>query len=168
LKIRGLSCVANLPLSIAERQREQFIKTISPAIPSQLDIEIEVLSASSPGTGTFIHITAQFENSIAGFTALGERGKKAEAVGEEAGTAFLRYYGTDGALDPHLSDQITIYLSLAQGVSEFSTSEITRHLLTNLWILNKFTGLEYKISGEEGRPGIINLQGINAVKNKSN
>jgi RNA 3'-terminal phosphate cyclase (ATP) len=168
LKIRGLSCVANLPLSIAERQREQFIKTISPAIPSQLDIEIEVLSASSPGTGTFIHITAQFENSIAGFTALGERGKKAEAVGEEAGTAFLRYYGTDGALDPHLSDQITIYLSLAQGVSEFSTSEITRHLLTNLWVLNKFTGLAYKISGEEGRPGIINLQGINAVKNKSN
>ncbi len=160
LKIRGLSCVANLPLSIAERQKEGFIKTIGNAIPSKHEIDIETLSVKSLGPGTFIHITAEFENSIAGFTALGEKGKKAETVGEEAGTSFLRYYETSGALDPHLADQIIIYLGIAEGISEFTTSEITRHLLTNLWVLNKFTGLEYKISGEEGRPGIINIQGM--------
>jgi len=159
LKIRGLSCVANLPLSIAERQKEGFIRTISNALPSKPDIDIEILSVKSPGPGTFIHITAQFENSIAGFTALGEKGKKAEKVGEEAGTSFLRYYETGRALDPNLADQIILYLGLAGGVSEFTTSEITRHLLTNLWVLNRFTGLEYEISDEEGKEGIVKIKG---------
>lgn len=159
-KIKGLSGVANLPITIAERQKDGFIKAFTNALPSPVDIEIETLVIKSSGSGTFIHITAEFENSVAGFTALGEKGKRAEAVGEEAASAFLRYFATGASLDPHLADQIIIYLSLIEGISEFSTSEITEHLLTNLWILNKFTEVEYKISGDKGGAGIVRISGI--------
>lgn len=158
LNITGYSGVGNLPLSIAERQKKAALDKIHSGMPDiSCPESLEILNAETPGQGTFIFIKSKFENSLAGFTAIGERGKRAETVGEEAAGEFLQYYSTNGALDQHLTDQIVPYLSLCESGSIFTTSCITRHLLTNLWVVGLFHEYSYSIEGETGKTGTVKI-----------
>ena len=74
-QIRGLSAVANLPDSVAQRQRDQALTRLS-GQASPCAIEIERLPA--PSRGTVLLLLAEFEHSQACFFALGARGKRAE------------------------------------------------------------------------------------------
>jgi RNA 3'-terminal phosphate cyclase (ATP) len=121
------------------------------------EVGINLLGVPTPGQGTFFFLRGLAEHAVAGFTSLGERGKRAESVGSEAAEEFLRHHATDAALDPHLADQIVLYLSLCGEESEFSTSSITQHLLTNLWVLGSFRDFRYAIDGEPGNPGRIRI-----------
>src|SRR3990172_9410640 len=94
--IRGYSAVGNLPLSIAERQRKALIEKITAVVGDVVSPgNFELLAVPTPGQGTFVYLQAESENSVAGFTALGQRGKRAEAVGEETASDFLQYYATN-------------------------------------------------------------------------
>jgi RNA 3'-terminal phosphate cyclase (ATP) len=155
-RIEGLSGVGNLPISIAERQRDAALKMLA---PHGIDAAIETISVQTPGQGTFIFLKAEMDHCIAGFSSLGERGKKAELVGEEAAKGFLDYYVKDSCLDHHLADQFVLYLALAKEESSFTTTEISSHLLTNLWVMEKFLGIHYTVEGEKGRPGKVTIKG---------
>jgi RNA 3'-terminal phosphate cyclase (ATP) len=154
-KLRGISGVGNLPLSIAERQKDAALKILA---SEGLKAEIETLSVLTPGQGTFMFLGAETDYCIAGFSSLGERGKRAELVGEETAKKFLSYYSTPPCLDHHMADQIVLYLAIAQGESSFTTSEISNHLLTNLWAIDKFLGIQYVIEGEIGKPGRVTIK----------
>jgi len=153
-KVYGLSGVGNLPLSIAERQKNAALTIL---ISQGINAEIETISVSTPGQGTFMFLEAATENCLAGFSSLGERGKKAELVGEEAAKKFLDYYSTSACLDRHLADQIVLYLGVAKGESSFTTAEISGHLLTNLWVIKEFLGIQYAVEGEIGKPGKVTI-----------
>jgi RNA 3'-terminal phosphate cyclase (ATP) len=151
-KLKGLSGVGNLPISIAERQREAALRVIA---SEGLEAEIDTLSVPTPGQGTFIFLEVETDNCLAGFSSLGERGKRAEVVGNEVAQKFLNYYSTEACLDHNMADQIVLYLAIAQEESSFTTSEISNHLLTNLWVIEKFLNARYVVEGEIGRPGKI-------------
>ena len=159
LGLRGFSGVGNLPLSIADRQRTALIEKLrSGTVGAERAAEVEVMNAPTPGQGTFVFLKAETENSLAGFTALGERGKKAELVGEEAAGEFLQYFDTGAALDPYLADQIVLYLSMCKEESFFTTSRVTQHLKTNLWAISLFHEFGYSVDGEVGTPGKVRIQ----------
>jgi RNA 3'-terminal phosphate cyclase (ATP) len=149
-KLSGISAVANLPLTIAERQRDKAIKTLQ---SSGFSPEIEIIQVPSKGKGTFFFLLAEFENSPAGFSSLGEMGKKAEIVAEEACQDFLNFISTQATVEKHLADQLIPYLALAQGESFFTVSSISQHLLTNIWVVQKFLPVSVTIRGELGKVG---------------
>ncbi len=153
LSVKGCSGVSNLPPGIAQRQRRSALEILESLSP-----EIEVIEAPSAGKGTFIFLKAVAEKGMAGFSSLGQRGKRAEDVGAEAARALLKHLETGAALDPHLADQAVPYLALAREGSSFSTSEITGHLLTNLHVTSLFTGAAYRVEGPPGRPGSVHLE----------
>jgi RNA 3'-terminal phosphate cyclase (ATP) len=156
LGIAGTSAVGRLPRSIAERQRKAATETIRSGIgEAEVGVRIDLLEAPTPGPGTFLFLHAASENAAAGFTSIGAIGKRAEAVGEEAAAEFLHYHSTGSALDAHLPDQIVLYLSLCAEKSVFTTSRITQHLLTNLWVMELFHAFTYSIEGEPGKPGRV-------------
>jgi RNA 3'-terminal phosphate cyclase (ATP) len=173
LKLAGYSAVGNLPLSIAERQRRGCLEKMNmggfemsgnmPELLSEqkadnrVPLDINVISVSTIGQGTFIFLRSESENSVAGFTSLGERGKRAETVGEEAATEFLEYYSTGAALDSHMANQIVLYLSLSGEESVFTTSCITQHLMTNLWAIGLFHDYRYTVEGEVGKAGKVKI-----------
>jgi len=134
-RLWGLSATSNLPDHIGERQRQRVIETLQ---QHGLKPHIQLVRAPSPGPGTCVIIFAHCEHSTAGFTAYGQRGKPAEKVAEEACQAFLRWYKSNAAVDPHLADQLVLPLALAEGPSAFTTSEITNHLRTNIWVVEHF------------------------------
>ena len=156
VRINGLSAVCHLPLSIAERQRDAALQVLGQEkdLPQ---VEIVVSEVSGPGLGTFLFLAMERHGCLAGCTALGARGKPAETVGREAATEMVRHLATRAALDPHLADQVIPYLALSRGESTFTTSCITPHLLTNLWVVGLFLSIRYRISGEEGEPGLVRI-----------
>jgi RNA 3'-terminal phosphate cyclase (ATP) len=68
------------------------------------------------------------EGANAGFSSLGERGKKAEEVAEEAVDSLKEYVDSEGCIDPHLADQLIPFISLGRENSSFITTRITEHL----------------------------------------
>jgi RNA 3'-terminal phosphate cyclase (ATP) len=154
--VYGFSGVGNLPLTIAERQKNAALAVLA---SQGINAGIETISVSTLGQGTFIFLGAETENCLAGFSSLGERGKKAELVGEEAAKKFLDYYSASACLDRNLADQIVLYLAISKGESSFTTAEISGHLLTNLWVIQKFLGIRYTIEGETGKPGRVTIEG---------
>ena len=114
------------------------------------------------GQGTFIFLRTDRERCPAGFSAIGARGKPAEKVGEEAARAFLGYAASGACLEPHLADQIALYLAMTKGTSAFTTSAITQHLLTNLQVIERFLGISYTIEGDLDKPGKVVITGHSA------
>jgi RNA 3'-terminal phosphate cyclase (ATP) len=152
IRIWGLSAVSNLPLSIAERQRSEGLKELKAL---SMDTDIEIISAPSHGKGTFFFIVAEYEGIKAGFSALGAIGKPAEEVAREACRAFLEYHDSNGAVEPHLADQLIPYMALAGGPSSFTTTRITRHLLTNVWTVRQLMDVDIRVEGQEGGGGKV-------------
>ncbi len=153
--IRGISAVTNLPLHIAGRQRQACLQRLS---RQGYAAHMESDAVGGPGAGSFVFLRIETDTLLAGFSALGARGKRAEAVGIDAAEQAIRHLATGACLDPHLADQIVLYLAVAPGASVFTTSRITEHLLTNLWTIQRFVGLEYTVDGTKGRPGTIALK----------
>jgi RNA 3'-terminal phosphate cyclase (ATP) len=145
-------------LSIAQRQKTAAERALASA---GLAVSIETISVASFGPGTFIFLKPEEDGCLAGFSSIGERGKRAEKVGGEAASALLEYGATRACMDPHLGDQIALYLAMAQGKSEFTTSSITQHLLTNLQVIQHFLGISYTVDGKPGEPGRVTISGHN-------
>jgi RNA 3'-terminal phosphate cyclase (ATP) len=150
LRVRGLSASSNLPKHIRVRQEKAALQTLR---SNGVNVRFEVRDAPSKSTGTVVFLWGEFEHALAGFTSLGERGKPAERVAEEAANELLEYLHGDAALDRYLADQVVLPLALAAGESHFTTGRVTQHLLTNAWVVNQFYPGRVRVEGEEGEPG---------------
>lgn len=153
-KIRGLSAISNLPKHIAERQRGQALKRIQ----GELNINAEIAlhyDTSSIGQGSFLFLLIEHEKTISGFSSIGARGKSAERVADEAVEAIKDFLGSEGCIDPHLADQLVPFMALAKGNSSLTTTQMTDHLLTNLWVTNHFLEVKIQKWGGKGRPGRV-------------
>ncbi|HBA90022.1 MAG TPA: RNA 3'-phosphate cyclase [Geobacter sp.] len=157
LRVSGCSAVGNLPRSIAERQLASALSLLQGELGRDLAVQVDIRELQVYGQGTFIFLAGEYEQGRAGFTALGARGKPAEQVGEEAAREFLEHHHSGLPIDPHLADQLVLYLARAQGRSTFATSRITRHLETNLQVAGLFLELQTHITGEEGEPGTVTI-----------
>ena len=135
LRIRGASAVANLDEEIAERQRRAAVDRLGRRCR---DLQIGIERLPSRVQGTCIVLVAEFERARLVSTALGKLGKRAEEVGRGAAGELERMLDTEGAVDPHLADQLVLPLALAEGASEFRVCEATQHLRTNLEVVRRF------------------------------
>jgi len=156
-RITGMSGVARLPLSIAERQRSSALKLLA---GKQLAAEIALATVAAKSPGTFIFLKSEQGEWPAGFTGLGARGKSAELVGQEAGQDLLQHLAAQACLDPHLADQLVVYLALAHGSSSFTTSRLSTHLLTNLQVVEQILGCFCQVRGEVDKPGEVVIHGV--------
>jgi RNA 3'-terminal phosphate cyclase (ATP) len=145
-RIHGTAGVANLRDDIARRMRDRALARLQ---TRGLSAEIELAHWPSPGQGAALALTAEYETGIpATFVGLGERGKPSEGVADEAVDQLLAFTAVEcAAVDPHSGDQILLPLALAAGRSEFTVSEVTEHLRTNVETIRSF--LDRKITIEE-------------------
>ena len=154
LEIRGISAVANLARNIATRQRRQVIGRLGRRFPLN---DIRILDISAPSPGTFILLLAEFEKSQVCYFALGQKGKSAESVADEAIRKFEAFFATDAVIDQYMADQLLLPLAAASGNSEFRTSEVTQHLITNAQVIQAFLPVEIDIQGPIGEAAIVKV-----------
>ncbi|MDH7485800.1 MAG: RNA 3'-terminal phosphate cyclase [Anaerolineae bacterium] len=156
-RLWGLSATSNLPTHVRERMRKRALERL---LPAGVRAEIELVDAPSPGPGAGLFLFAEYEGVAselvtAGFSGFGRQGKPAEAVADEAVEAFLAYHQSGAPVDPHLADQLILPLALSGGAAIFRTSEVTRHLLTSVWVVGQFLDVEVRVEGEMGQAGLV-------------
>jgi len=159
-----LSALSNLKRSIAVRQANQAVNRLLGMGFRQSEIEVEIRELPSPSTGTILFIAAEFENTIAGFSSLGELGKPAEKVADEAVDEFAQYWRTDAPVDKHLADQLVLFMALAEGKSVIKTSALTQHTLTHIWVVEQFLPVRFEVQGNLGEPAIVRVEGVGFLR----
>ena len=157
LGIRGISAIADLPREIAERQRNQALKRLD-ELPDSPECVIEITSLPTRSKGTLLLLLAEFEQGRACFFALGARGKRADKVADEAVDALVGFLATDATVDQHIADQLLLPLALADSGSEFITSRVTGHLMTNAGVIRQFLQVDIRIDADCGAPSRVNIE----------
>jgi RNA 3'-phosphate cyclase len=158
LRISGYSAVANLPLSIAERQKRQALgRLLKRPWQKTPEIHIKILELPSPVKGTFLLLLAEFEGGRCCYYGLGALGKPAERVADEAVDALSTFLASGAAVDEHLADQLLLPLCLARGTSSLHVAQISQHLLTNAEVVRLFLPHAIEIQGELGQAGMVHV-----------
>jgi RNA 3'-terminal phosphate cyclase (ATP) len=150
----GFSAVSGgLPDDIALRQAGRARKRLAEAA---LDADIG-LETWRGGPGTVLALTLDEAPVATLYFGLGARGKRAEAVADEAVDQVLAYAATGAPVDEHSADQLILPLAFAEGPSEYRVSRVTKHLLTNVDVVRKFIPRQIEIDGAEGEPGTVRI-----------
>lgn len=127
---------------VAERQLESAGKVIPMIKKNQ-----KYVFSRSIGSG--ITMAAVYDNCTLGSSALGDRGKSSESVGEEAATFLKKQIDSGACLDEHMADQILPYMAMAaesdSGDSQVTVARVTDHCKTNIWVIEKFLPVKFKI-----------------------
>ena len=135
------SCSSGLPPHVAERQASSAKMLLDKELLRSIPADIRRSRGVSKGSSCTVWYGAR------GASALGRPGLPAERVGEAAATDLIREIRSPGEVDPHLSDQLLLYL--AQFGGSFTAPEYTLHARTMCWLLSLF-GLKIHVrEGEE-------------------
>ncbi|MCJ7816953.1 MAG: RNA 3'-phosphate cyclase, partial [Candidatus Aenigmarchaeota archaeon] len=135
---------------VAERQMEAAEKVLG-----EVKKSVKYVPSLSPGSA--ITLVSFFGNCFLGASSIGERGKSAEKVGQEAASLLKRNLDSGACLDEWMADQILPYLALAKGKSEVSVARVTQHAKTNMSVIERFLDVKFKVKGIRiecnGQPG---------------
>jgi RNA 3'-phosphate cyclase len=86
--------------------------------------------------------------TILGADCLIEKGKSSEEIGKEAANRLKLEIKEKEPIDRNLADQLIPFISLLSG-SEISVREISKHTLTNIYVIEQFLDLGFKIKGNK-------------------
>jgi len=160
IKIQSVS--RNLPDHVAKRQAETARKLLFDSGYSSVNFTLDVAGeSSSPGSSMLIY--SRNEAKLIGASSLGERGKRAELVGEEAALKFIMEISNFPNVDTHLADMLITVLSCVPGKSVFRASEITDHFRTNAEVAKKISGCKIDFRKEE-RLFCVEMEGTSPEK----
>ena len=152
--IQGVAGAARLP-GVEERMRRAAAERLWES--RRLESEWQVLELPAPSKGCFVMLDAVLEEGRAAFGLLGERRVRAEVLGDRAARQLLKFLDDDdGAVDPHLADQLVVPLALAGGGGRVTTSEVTSHLETVADVVSRF-GIPARTWGRRGGAGGVEV-----------
>jgi RNA 3'-terminal phosphate cyclase (ATP) len=159
-RIACKSHCGSLERHVAERQATAAIETMKAAGYPSVRVEIEHdPNTLSPGSGLVLWTEGE-ANRLLGSDALGERGVRAETIGQRAAQFLVQELKTQAPVDRHQADMLIPYVAIAGGRSSFPVSEITLHTITNIYVIEQFLETRFTVKGKSGSPGSIEVQGV--------
>jgi RNA 3'-terminal phosphate cyclase (ATP) len=146
-EIGGLSvCTFLADRKVAERQAEAANELLK---SRNYGANIKVVNDKSNilQKGSSIVLWAKTDKgAVLGADAIGELGKTSEIVGREVAKKFLKEIESKATMDIHLADILVPYMALAQGDSVYLSRLVTKHLETNIWLVQKMLNVKFKIT----------------------
>jgi RNA 3'-terminal phosphate cyclase (ATP) len=136
--------VANLPLHIAERERD-WILTKSGWMPAECTIE-QWNTARGPGNVVLVDIES--ENITEVFVGFGQKGVRAEQVADQVWNEVDEYLASDVPVGHYLTDQLLLPCALAASggsTSTFRSHELSLHATTHIQILRRFLKVQFDL-----------------------
>jgi RNA 3'-terminal phosphate cyclase (ATP) len=147
---RARALVVHLPGSIAQRELEVVRAGLGwPAEACRIESVTD-----APGAGNVLLLELEREGITEVVTSVGERGKRAEQVAEEAVDEARRYLAADAPVGEHLADQLVIPMALAGG-GAFRSGPLTLHSRTNIDVVGRFLRTRVSVEGEAAGQGVI-------------
>ena len=152
----GFSAFAGLPESVGKRQaRRLSVRLKSEGVESH--IPQEEWEAANPGSVAAVIFRQAPIPAL--FFGLGERGKPAESVADDAADEAIAFRDARSPVDPHSADQLLLPLAFSDDASAFKTSEITRHLTTNIETVRKFVDRTIQVGHGDHKSGVVRVGG---------
>lgn len=136
--VQALIRLSGLPEGIAVREKKIFVQNNITDVHIRNDESLSIGNAVTCWKG------------FRGAYVLGEKGKRAETVAQEA---LDLLNAEKNEVDMHLADQLLIYAALAEGSTAYTTSSISAHFRTNASIIAKF--VEREIREDGGHVGVL-------------
>jgi RNA 3'-terminal phosphate cyclase (ATP) len=155
-RVWGRAVAANLPSHIPQRMASRALSLLE---DEGVHARVDPLRVRAACAGAGIFLGTEYEAVRAGFSTLGAKGKPSEQVAEEAVLALLAHRQSGAALDEHLADQVVLPMALAAGTSSYTVERVSRHLVTNAWVVEQFGLARVAIDGSrvEIRPEMADL-----------
>jgi RNA 3'-terminal phosphate cyclase (GTP) len=157
MQIKGISHASTEleEAQVAERQARAAKHKLS-VLGAPVQISMQYYKTLCAGSGiTLWAIFSDQEDDIdiknpirLGADVLGERGKRAEVVGEETAEKLIKEIKSGAAVDSHLADNLVPLIGVVGG--SFKASEITSHTKTNIYAVEKFLGKCIEVDEKEG------------------
>lgn len=139
--VAGISHSSNLPPHVARRQADAAAQALEKA---GYVSSIDTRQSSFPSTGSGITLWCRHT----GGSALGRQGLPAEKVGRVAAREIIAELDSWASVDVHLADQLIPYMGLARGGS-FTVEEVSGHTRTNIWVVEQFLSVEFRVEEHE-------------------
>lgn len=155
IQIKGISHAAKEleNANVAERQAKAA-KLYLNKMNCPVNIDIEYSDSLCAGSG--ITLYAVFSNDMEeidflnpiriGADSLGERGKKAEIVGNEAAERLVNEINYKAPVDEYLADNLIPWLALFGG--KMKVAKLSNHLTTNIYVVEKFLDVKFDVDKE--------------------
>ncbi|MFL6511949.1 MAG: RNA 3'-terminal phosphate cyclase [Nitrososphaera sp.] len=158
LEPKIISVCSQLPVHIAKRQISSALAALEKNSISCSHYTASIdNSSNSPGSSILVYCASDFGMYIGG-DSIGERGKRAEAVGMEAALRFLNGSAAQATVDPFLADMLVLPLGLSKGRSMYRIARVTQHLLTNLHVVSEISGCKYNLD-QRGGSYLVTIEG---------
>ena len=150
----GFSAFAGLPESVGKRQaRRLSVRLKSEGVESHIPVE----EWESPSPGSVAAVVFRQAPVPILFFGLGERGKPAESVADDAADEAIAFRDAKAPVDSHSADQLLLPLAFSGDASEYRAAEITRHTTTNVETVRKFVDRTIQIEHAEAKSGVVRI-----------
>ena len=144
--IKGISvCTFLAKRKVAERQANAAKEYLA-AKGYNASVQIINDKSNPLQKGSSIALWAETNTgAVVGADAIGKLGKTSEKVGREAAEKLYSELSVKPTVDVHLADMLIPYVAMIEGMSAFSTRQVTDHTETNRWLVEKMLGTRIKI-----------------------
>lgn len=137
--------IAAIPMHVAERELEMVGRRLNWGADER---HARGLS-SDVGPGNALTLTVECEHVTEVFSGFAEKGVSAERVADHAIDEARAWLASEGAVGPHLADQLLLPMALA-GAGSFTTSAITEHFRSQAAVIGTFLGTSIGIAAGSG------------------
>jgi RNA 3'-phosphate cyclase len=154
-QIRG---IINLSLELQDKEVAERIKISAESSLKKYEVPVNIRTeyTNTLSIGGEIVLWAIFSNNgkvdydnpvILGSDALIEKGKKSADVSREVTTKLDKEISSNAAIDHYLTDQLIQFMALLPG-SNINSSKISNHTKTNIYVVEKFLNVGFKVDGD--------------------
>ncbi len=141
LRRQVVAVVANLSGAIARREIEAAAEVLG---WEREQCRIEQVKGA-PGPGNVVNVFVESEHVTEVFTAFGEKGVRAEEVGDRAAKAARAYLDSGAPVGEHLADQLVLPMALGGG-GVFRTMAPSSHTRTQIELLGRMLDARITVS----------------------
>ncbi|QQG39709.1 MAG: RNA 3'-terminal phosphate cyclase [Candidatus Aenigmatarchaeota archaeon] len=127
---------------VAERQAAAAAQALKP-LGRDTTVEVSYELSDNPGSGVVCY--AEYEHTVLGGDAIGEKSVSAEDVGKSAAEKLLKAMDSGCITDRQTSDMILPFLALSGGQAHLQ--EVTNHVRTNIVVIEAFLGKRLELDG---------------------
>jgi len=153
--VRIVSAGALLPTHVQQRQAARARSGVQ---ISGLTPTVQLLELRAQGGGSVVAVTGVYGTLPVTTSSVSERGKSAEAVGQEAAAGFRRFLNEVGVVPGMFVDSLVLFLAFAKGPSVLTTPRLTQAAMWSTRLAGAFTGRSFEIEGKLGRAARIEIR----------
>jgi RNA 3'-terminal phosphate cyclase (ATP) len=156
-KLEQIRGVVNLSSELEEKEIGERISRSAKNILNKYEVptNIRVEYSQTNSIGGSIDLFAIFSNNgkmdfdnpvILGEDGLIEKGVRSEEIGKKVAEKLAKEIESGFPVEKYLADQLIIFMGLIPN-SEIKTNDITNHTKTNIYVIEHFLPIGFKISG---------------------